>query len=168
MLPGAGAQLAQRRNHARGFPMTPDFRQVMTLTGLVLDGAGVCIVAVGSFLAVARFLLRRGLDFGHAYRLLREDVGRAILLGLEFLIAGDIIRSVVVDPTVLNIVTLGLIVLIRTFLSMTLQLEVEGRWPWQQRIEGADTGLPRAPVYGRSSEGAGTFGQGRSAGEAGK
>jgi uncharacterized membrane protein len=115
----------------------------MTLTGIVLDGAGVFIVAVGSFLSVARFLLRRGLDFSRSYRLLREDVGRAILLGLEFLIAGDIIRSVVVDPTVLNIVTLGLIVLIRTFLSMTLQLEVEGRWPWQRRGEGAN-GPPAA------------------------
>ena len=116
--------------------MTPDFRQIMTLTGLALDGVGVLIVAVGSLLSVARFLLRRGLDFNQSYRLLRENVGRAILLGLEFLIAGDIIRSVVVDPTVLNIVTLGLIVLIRTFLSMTLQLEVEGRWPWQRSADG--------------------------------
>jgi uncharacterized membrane protein len=120
--------------------VTFDFRQVMTLTGIILDGAGVFIVAVGSFLAVGRFLLRRGRVFEETYRLLREDVGRAILLGLEFLIAGDIIRSVVVDPTVLNIVTLGLIVLIRTFLSMTLQLEVEGRWPWQHRREGRNGG----------------------------
>jgi uncharacterized membrane protein len=122
--------------------MTPAFRDIMTLTGIVLYGAGVFIVAVGSFLAVARFLLRRGLDFTRSYRLLREDVGRAILLGLEFLIAGDIIRSVVVDPTVLNIVTLGLIVLIRTFLSMTLQLEVEGRWPWQRRGESGNASPP--------------------------
>jgi len=121
--------------------MTPVFRQIMTLTGLTLDGAGVVIVAVGSFLSVARFLLRRRMDFNESYRILREDVGRAILLGLEFLIAGDIIRSVVVDPTLLNIITLGLIVLIRTFLSMTLQLEVEGRWPWQRRSE-ASGGRP--------------------------
>jgi uncharacterized membrane protein len=106
------------------------FREIMTLTGLLLDAAGVFIVAVGSFVSVARFLMRR-VEFKQSYRLLREDVGRAILLGLEFLIGGDIIRSVVVDPTMLNIVTLGLIVLIRTFLSMTLQLEVDGRWPWQ-------------------------------------
>jgi uncharacterized membrane protein len=54
---------------------------------------------------------------------------------LEFLIAGDIIRTVVVAPTLENIVILGLIVLIRTFLSMALQLEVEGRWPWQRPEE---------------------------------
>ena len=107
----------------------------MNITGIVLDGAGAFIVAAGALLAVTRFVLRRAPDFNRAYRLLREDVGRAILLGLEFLIAGDIIRSVIVDPTVLNIVTLGMIVLIRTFLSMTLQLEVDGRWPWQARNE---------------------------------
>jgi uncharacterized membrane protein len=67
------------------------------------------------------------------YRLLRENLGRAILLGLEFLIAGDIIRSLVVDPTILKVAVLGLIMLIRTFLSMTLQLEVDGRWPWQRQ-----------------------------------
>jgi uncharacterized membrane protein len=113
--------------------MTPDFRQIMTLTGLTLDVVGVVIVALGSLVSAARFLFRHTKELGQSYRLLREDVGRAILLGLEFLIAGDIIRSVVVDPTLLNVVTLGLIVLIRTFLSMTLQLEVEGRWPWQRR-----------------------------------
>jgi uncharacterized membrane protein len=112
--------------------VTPDFRQVMTLTGLALDLVGVFIVAVGSLLSLMRFLLRLKGAFSQSYRLLREDVGRAILLGLEFLIAGDIIRSVVVDPTLLNILTLGLIVLIRTSLSMTLQLEVEGSWPWQR------------------------------------
>ncbi len=112
----------------------PDrFTAIMTMTGLALDGAGVVIVVVGAALSVLRFVLRRGMPFGESYRVLREDVGRAILLALEFLIAGDIIRSVVVDPTILNIVTLGMIVLIRTFLSMTLQLEVEGRWPWQPR-----------------------------------
>jgi uncharacterized membrane protein len=75
-------------------------------------------------------------------------VGRAILLGLEFLIAGDIIRSVVVDPTLLNILTLGLIVLIRTFLSMTLQLEVEGSWPWQRASGIADSARASEPRKG--------------------
>lgn len=114
--------------------MSAVFRQIMSATGLGLDAAGVLIVAVGSLLAVTRFLLRRRDGFRQGYRVLRENIGRAILLGLEFLIAGDIIRSVVVDPTVVNVVTLGLIVLIRTFLSMTLELEVEGRWPWQHPI----------------------------------
>ena len=112
--------------------MTANFGGVMSITGLALDLVGVLVVAVGSLLSLARFILRGKAHFNESYRLLREDVGRAILLGLEFLIAGDIIRSVVVDPTIENILTLGMIVLIRTFLSMTLQLEVEGRWPWQR------------------------------------
>jgi len=62
-------------------------------------------------------------------------VGRAILLGFEFLIAGDIIWTVVVAPTLENILILGLIVLIRTFLSRAIQLEVEGHWPWQRSEE---------------------------------
>lgn len=112
--------------------MMPDFSTVMSIAGLTLDVVGVLVVAAGSLLSLARFLIGRKLPFSESYRLLRENVGRAILLGLEFLIAGDIIRSVVVDPTLANILTLGLIVVIRTFLSMTLQLEVEGRWPWQR------------------------------------
>ena len=121
--------------------MPLNFREIMTVTGIVLDATGVTIVAIGSLASLVRFLVRGLPEFSMAYRRLREDVGRAILLGLEFLIAGDIIRSVVVDPTLLNIVTLGLVVIIRTFLSMTLQLEVEGRWPWQ-RLAGASAGMP--------------------------
>lgn len=112
--------------------MIAGFRDVMAMIGLALDGVGVLIVAVGAVIAMARALIRRPDAAGDRYRTLREDLGRAIVLGLEFLIAGDIIRSVVVDPTVINVVVLGLIVLIRTFLSMTLQLEVEGRWPWHR------------------------------------
>ncbi len=129
--------------------MTPDFPHIMTLTGLTLDVVGVVIVALGSILSLVRFLLRRTMPFSQSYRALRQDVGRAILLGLEFLIAGDIIRSVVVDPTLLNIVTLGLIVLIRTFLSMTLQLEVEGCWPWRRR-SAMDAARESATMGGRA------------------
>jgi uncharacterized membrane protein len=118
--------------------MTTGFHDVMAILGLVLDTLGVLIVAVGAVLALARAVFPGPL-LAERYRKLREDMGRAILLGLEFLIAGDIIRSVVVDPTLLNVAILGLIVVIRTFLSMTLQLEVEGRWPWQRHgpAEGA-------------------------------
>jgi uncharacterized membrane protein len=69
----------------------------------------------------------RSHDRGNYYSLYRQDVGRAILLGLEFLIAGDIIRTVVVAPTLQNVVVLGMIVLIRTFLSLSLQLEIDGK-----------------------------------------
>ena len=74
----------------------------------------------------------RAHNTGNYYSSFRQDIGRAILLGLEFLIAGDIIRTVVVAPTIQNVLVLGLIVLIRTFLSLSLQLEIEGKLPWRR------------------------------------
>ena len=102
--------------------------------GTAVDGVGVLVIVAGAILATGRFLFRRREEAGNSYRLYRQSLGRAILLGLEFLVAGDIIRTVAVAPTLDNILTLGLIVLIRTFLSMALQLEVDGRWPWQSAV----------------------------------
>jgi uncharacterized membrane protein len=108
------------------------YRELMELVGNVVDAAGVFVIVIGAAIATLRFLARGRADFGASYRAYRQGLGRAILLGLEILIAGDIIRTVVVAPTLENVLILGLIVLIRTFLSMALQLEVDGRWPWQR------------------------------------
>jgi uncharacterized membrane protein len=113
------------------------FRHIMEVVGTSVDGVGVFIVAGGMIVATLRLVPRlrdRAHDTGNYYSLYRQDVGRAILLGLEFLIAGDIIRTVVVAPTLQNVVVLGLIVLIRTFLSLSLQLEIEGKLPWQHEV----------------------------------
>jgi uncharacterized membrane protein len=110
------------------------FRHIMEMVGTGVDGVGVFIVAGGMIVATARLAVHRAHDTGNYYSLYRQDVGRAILLGLEFLIAGDIIRTVVVAPTLQNVVVLGLIVLIRTFLSLSLQLEIEGKLPWQRGV----------------------------------
>ena len=109
-----------------------NFRQLMEIIGTAVDGVGVFIVAAGALVATARLMVRRAHSAGNYYSSYRQDIGRAILLGLEFLIAGDIIRTVVVAPTIQNVLVLGLIVLIRTFLSMSLQLEIEGRLPWRR------------------------------------
>lgn len=111
------------------------YREVMDGIGRAVDSVGVLVIVAGAILATGRFVVKRHGETGKAYRLYRQDLGRAILLGLEFLIAGDIIRTVVVAPTLENVLILGLIVVIRTFLSMALQLEVEGRWPWQRAEE---------------------------------
>jgi len=111
------------------------FRHIMEVVGTSVDGVGVFIVAAGMVAATIRLLLRlrnRADGTVNYYSLYRQDVGRAILLGLEFLIAGDIIRTVVVAPTLQNVIVLGIIVLIRTFLSLSLQLEIEGKLPWQR------------------------------------
>jgi uncharacterized membrane protein len=109
------------------------FRQIMEIVGTSVDGVGVLIVAVGMVVATLRLVVSRAHDTGNYYSLYRQDVGRAILLGLEFLIAGDIIRTVVVAPTLQNVLVLGVIVLIRTFLSLSLQLEIDGKLPWQRK-----------------------------------
>ena len=115
------------------------YRELMDVIGTAVDAVGVLIIVVGALLSTCRFLFRRQEGPTDSYRLYRQELGRAILLGLEFLVAGDIIRTVVVSPTLENVVILGLIVLIRTFLSMALQLEVDGRWPWQRTEEDQPT-----------------------------
>lgn len=107
---------------------------VLELAGWALDAVGLAIVFTGAVIASTRFLQHSSQKIPDSYRLFRQDLGRAILLGLEFLVAGDIIRTVVVDPTIERVASLGGIVLIRTFLSMSLQLEIEGRWPWQRDV----------------------------------
>src|SRR5678815_737746 len=124
------------------------FRHIMEVVGTSVDGVGVFIVAGGMVVATVRLAARRAHETGNYYSLYRQDLGRAILLGLEFLIAGDIIRTVGVAPTLENVFILALIVVIRTFLSMALQLEVEGRWPWQRTAGAAavarvDTNMSR-------------------------
>ena len=99
----------------------------------VIEAVGVAVIVLGGLaasLAFAYLLLRRD-PFAEAYTTYRSNLGRAILLGLEFLVAGDIIRTVAVDPTLQSVAVLGLIVLIRTFLSFSLEVEIQGRWPWQ-------------------------------------
>ena len=115
------------------------YREIMDSIGAAIDAVGVLVIVVGAILATGRFLFSRNRRPAQPYRLFRQDLGRAILLGLEFLIASDIIRTVVVAPTLENVMILGLIVLVRTFLSMALQLEVEGRWPWQRAEEASST-----------------------------
>jgi uncharacterized membrane protein len=101
--------------------------------GTTIDAIGVAVIAGGAILAVFLTVGRVRQEDGGAYEFFRRRLGRAILLGLEFLVAADIIRTVAVTPSGESVAVLGGIVLIRTFLSFSLQLEVTGAWPWQQR-----------------------------------
>jgi len=109
----------------------PTFKEVVEAIGLVIDASGVLAIMLGLLIATVRFA-RSGVRLPDGYRRFRQDLGRGILLGLEFLVAADIIRTVAVVPTLDGVLVLGLIVVIRTFLSMSLQVELEGRWPWQR------------------------------------
>jgi len=127
----------------------PQLKQIMDQVGTGIDALGVLAVIVGVTVGTGRFVgaVIHGRQRNSPenpgreaapprqspYTRYRQDIGRAILLGLEFLVAGDIIRTVIVAPTLENVLALGLIVIIRTVLSMALQVELEGRWPWQRR-----------------------------------
>lgn len=103
--------------------------------GELIEAAGVVVILLGFVLATVAAVRSGGPDWQATYRGYRRRLGQAILLGLEFLVAGDIVRTVAVEPTLSNVGVLAIIVLIRTFLSFSLQLEVDGRWPWQREIQ---------------------------------
>lgn len=109
----------------------PTFREIVEVTGLTIDGAGVAIIVFSLIAASYRFVFARDGE-EDPYRKVRQEIGKGILLGLEFLVAADIIRTVAVTPTMEGVLILGLIVLIRTFLSMALQVELEGQLPWRR------------------------------------
>jgi uncharacterized membrane protein len=100
-----------------------------------LEGVGVAVIVLGAIYALLRsFGLAQSKDtVGSPYHQFRQTLGRAILLGLELLVAADIIGTVAVEPTLQNVLILALIVLIRTFLSISLTVEIENRWPWQKQ-----------------------------------
>src|SRR6516162_8620552 len=103
------------------------FREIIEVVGTVMDGLGVLVLIVGALHATVCFLLRKQVGADDPYHTYRKNMGKAILLGLELLVAADIIRTVVVSPTVEHVLTLGLVVVIRTFLSISLQVELDGR-----------------------------------------
>ncbi len=127
------------------------FSTIIEDVGKAIDAAGVAVTVAGALIITGLFLLRvtRGAPVTDAYTSLRRGLGRAILLGLEFLVAGDIIRTVAVSPTFQSVGVLAVIVAVRTFLSFSLEVELEGRWPWQRRTETSSPrpgGAPPSPT----------------------
>jgi len=107
--------------------------------------AGIAAIVLGALLSVANAAFRwtswshpgEGTAADDRIAIFRKSLGRSILIGLELLVAGDIIRTVAVAPSIDNLLVLGGIVLIRTFLSISLEVEIEGKWPWR-RADGKD------------------------------
>lgn len=123
-----------------------DTGRVVQIVGEWVDIAGVSLIVLGLLIATIRFLLALREGGSTAYSRYREGIGRALLLGLEFLVAADIIRTVAVAPNFQNLGVLAIIVLIRTFLSWSLELELEGRWPWQGRKQPGLSVSGKAPT----------------------
>ncbi len=107
--------------------------EVIETAGKVIDATGVAVICVGAVLAAVLTVMRRRQPDVNSYEFFRRQLGGSILLGLEFLVAADIIRTVAIEPTPHSVALLGGIVLIRTFLSFSLQLEMTGAWPWQPK-----------------------------------
>ena len=107
--------------------------QFIEAIAIAFEVVGVSVVVIGfvASLAVGARAWQAGGATG-AYSAVRSTFGRSILLGLEVLVAGDIIRTVALQPTLVNLAVLGLLVAIRTFLAWSLEVEIDGRWPWQR------------------------------------
>ena len=126
MSSGAGESEA-----AAGLDGAVDAAMHLTATGI--EVAGVAIIVVSALVSAFLYLRDgRSAGWGRAYDGFRANLGRGILLGLELLVAADIIGTVAVTPSFESLGVLGAIVLIRTFLSVSLDVEIEGRWPWRR------------------------------------
>src|SRR3954468_9789936 len=109
------------------------YSHLIAMAGRGAEAAGVAVIVIGFVVAGALAVADLGRQpKAKVFRALRQRLGRAILLGLELLVGADIIGTVTEDPNLTSVLVLGVIVLIRTFLSFTLELEIEGRWPWQK------------------------------------
>jgi uncharacterized membrane protein len=108
------------------------FSRTIETVGKSVDVLGVATIVIGIVVATVVLGLRHR-EVDDAFRKYRQGIGKAILLGLEFLVAADIIKTVAVDPTFTGAGVLVIIVIVRTFLSFTLELEISGRWPWQHK-----------------------------------
>jgi uncharacterized membrane protein len=109
-----------------------NFTHIMDVVSQVFAAVGVAVLIIGFLFALVSAGLVLVRCRGEVYRTIRQQFGRSILLGLEILIAADLIRTVAVEPTARNVLILGGIVLIRTILSFSLEVEVEGVWPWRR------------------------------------
>jgi uncharacterized membrane protein len=130
------------------------FAELMEHAAQGFDALGAGVLVVG-LLWSAGLALRTWRSAGgrRAYQALRESFGGVLLLSLEVLVAADLIRTVAVAPTVQNVSVLGLIVLIRTFLSFSLQVEIDGTLPWRRALtSGAATVARAARAAGRPPE----------------
>lgn len=130
-----------------------NYAEVIETVGKAGDVLGVVVIAVGFALAASMAVRDlRAAPPVDVYKLARQRLGRSILLGLEILVASDIIRTVAVAPTLESAGVLAIIVIIRSVLSLSLQVELEGRWPWRARSPLAN-GPSTAPGEGTPAAG---------------
>lgn len=106
----------------------------ISYTARIMEAIGVATIVLGVLLALIRFVFTLQNIKPRSYKFLRRELGKAILLGLEILVAGDIIDTVVTEPTMERVLILAVIVLIRTFLSLSIEVEIDGKFPWNNKL----------------------------------
>jgi uncharacterized membrane protein len=147
--------------HASGPPAAPLYGVIAStgpLAGAEMERIvqgfeviGVAVIVIGVLVSAIIFTAAlvhhptASWAMSHPYRALRRDLGRALLLGLEFLVVADIILSVTIESTLTSVATLGLLVLVRTFLSWSLEVEIHGMWPWRRAEAEGSSPTPSEP-----------------------
>jgi uncharacterized membrane protein len=121
--------------HGPGGKTMEQFREWIELAAQSIEILAVVIMALFILIGTSRWVFHSTKKIEGAYERYRQVLGKTLLVGLELLVAADIIRTVALDLTMLNIALLGGLVVVRTFLGWTLTVEVEGRWPWQKEKE---------------------------------
>jgi uncharacterized membrane protein len=119
----------------------------MVARGFEVVGAAVMVVGMAWCAVLSVRAWRRTGDGAHAYQTLRRSIGAVLLLGIEVLVAADLIHTVAVEPTLANVGVLGLIVIIRTILSFSLEIEIEGMAPWRRAAMSGMTHVGRAAAF---------------------
>jgi len=137
-----------------GSGMVEVIQKLIELAAFGIEVLAVAVIVAAVIVVVVsrgtmRYLFRPGTQGAHESYKLR--LGKALLLGLEFLVAADVVRTVTLRPTLNNVAVLGLLVFIRTFLSWSLVVEIEGRWPWQAQAETHSSGA-NEPVGDRTPD----------------
>ena len=115
--------------------MMEDVKLYIGYIARIIEAIGVAAIVFGVLIALIRFMFTLQHIQPRSYKLLRQELGKGILLGLEIMVAGDIIATVVTEPTMERVLILAVIVLIRTFLSLSIEVEIEGKFPWRSLPE---------------------------------
>jgi uncharacterized membrane protein len=107
-------------------------RELIEIAAQGIEALAVAIIVIAISHGSIRFLIGITRKSEDAYEQYKTHLGKGLLLGLEFLVAADVVRTVVLEPSLQNVLILGLLVVIRTFLSWSLVVEIEGNWPWRR------------------------------------
>lgn len=103
------------------------------LIAKIIESVGIAVIFMGMSISLVQYIVSVLKKQKDSYMVFRKSLGKSVLLGLEILIAADIVATVITEPTLRSVAILAVIVLIRTFLSLSIQVEIEGRFPWQKK-----------------------------------